>query len=109
LSVVSLHCFWESFNCSWGDPTMLKIDTLWPKDVQQWIQNELLWLQDEPLQLQGEPPWLQNKPHSSRMILRCSRMNLHCSWANLNKSLVTIIIYSQLLQANLLCLEDEPP
>ena len=45
-----------------GDPPMLKIDTLRPKDVQQGIQNELLWLQDEPPQLQDEPPQLQSNP-----------------------------------------------
>ena len=53
-----------------GDPPMLKIDSLQPKDVQQWIQNELQWLQDEP-------PRLQGKPHSSRMILHCSKVNTH--------------------------------
>jgi hypothetical protein len=97
LSMVSLHCSRESFGCSWGDPPMLKIDTLRPKDVQQWIQNELLWLQDEPPQLQGEPPRLQGKPCSSRMILHCSRVNLHCSRVNLNESLLTTLNCSRLI------------
>jgi hypothetical protein len=108
LSVVSLHCSRESFGCSWGDPPMIKIDTLRPKDVQHWIQNELLWLQDEPLQSQGEPPRLQDKPRSYRMILHCYRMNLHCSKANFKESLETIINYSLLIHVELLWLQDEP-
>jgi hypothetical protein len=46
------------------------------------------------------------------MILHCSKVNLHCSRVNLNKSLVTSIHYSQLLQVDLLWLkgdQDEIP
>jgi hypothetical protein len=89
------------FRLPLGDPPMLKINTLRPKYVQQWIQNELLWLQDKPPQLQGEPPRLQDDPslfQGEPPLLQ----------VNLNESLVTITNYFQLLHIDLQWLEDEP-